>query len=176
LGSGIYGGIPSQPWAGAGNNAGELYATSIRQDLYPTDNTHLILARSTDSGANFTKVFEYMPDVKQDRPMFDIDRPATLGGTTGPLDGQIYLCFDNWGPAGAGYNGSYLEILNPDGTVASPEVQLSGTGTPPYRGAQFQPVAGLSDGQFFFVSNSITSGGATVNTTFHEFTGGGATR
>src|SRR5262249_1142901 len=35
LGSGIYGGIPSQPWAGAGNNAGELYATSIRQDLYP---------------------------------------------------------------------------------------------------------------------------------------------
>ena len=38
-GNGIYGGYPSEPWAGAGNTGGEFFASEIRQDLYPSDNT-----------------------------------------------------------------------------------------------------------------------------------------
>lgn len=172
-GVGIYGGYPSQPWSASGNTSGEFYASMIRQDLYPTDNTHTILARTINNGATFSKFFELDRTTKQDRAMFDIDRTTARGGTSGPYDGSIYLCFDDWGSAGAGYVGSFLESLAPGDTVPT-EVALSGTGVVPFRGAEFQPVAGLNDGQLFLVSNSITAGGATVSATFHELTADGA--
>ena len=174
-GSGIYGGYPGQPWAAAGNAAGEFYASMIRQDLYPTDNTHTIMARTADGGVTFSKYFEMQRTTKQDRAMFDIDRTTARGGTTGTYDGRIYLCFDDWGPAGTGYVGSLLEALAPGDTVPT-EVVCSGTGTVPFRGTQFQPVAGTNDGQCFLVSNSIAGGGATVFATFHELNDGGTTR
>ncbi len=173
VGSGIYAGLPSEPWMVAGNNNGEFYTSMVRQDLFPTDNTRMILARSTNNGLSFTKTFELPLTTKQDRPMFDIDRPTSLGGATGAHDGKLYMCYDNWGPAGSGYVGSYLEVIVAD-TVQS-EVALSGLGAPPFRGTQFQPVAGINDGQILMVSNSILNGGAVVSATFHELTNGGAT-
>ena len=107
--------------------------------------------------------------------MFDVDRPDSRGGETGPFDDRIYLCYDDWGPAGNGYAGSFLEVIG-DGDTVSSEVQLSGTGVVPFRGSQFQPVAGLHDGQMFLVSNSISNGGATVSATFHEMLYGGASQ
>ena len=105
--------------------------------------------------------------------MFDIDRPASLGGTSGVHDGKTYLSYDNWGLAGSSYIGSFLEVLVGDSVQS--ELPLSGTGATPFRGTQFQPVAGINDGQILMVSNSIANGGATVSATFHELTGGGAT-
>jgi len=55
----------------------------IRPDLFPTDNSHTILARSTNGGSSFSTFFEMDKTVKQDRAMFDIDRTAAQGGTTG---------------------------------------------------------------------------------------------
>ncbi len=173
VGSGIYAGLPAEPWMVAGNTNGEFYTSMVRQDLYPTDNTRMILARSTNNGLSFNKTFELPLTTKQDRPMFDIDRPASLGGASGAHDGKLYMCYDNWGPAGAGYVGSYLEVIVAD--TVQREVALSGTGAPPFRGTQFQPVAGINDGQILMVSNSILSGGAVVSATFHELNNGGAT-
>src|SRR5437867_2691925 len=51
-GSGIYGGYPHGPWSVAGNSSGEFFVSLAREDLYPTDDTHILLARSTDSGGS----------------------------------------------------------------------------------------------------------------------------
>ena len=171
VGTGIYAGYPSEPWVASGNTNGTFYAALVRQDLFPTDNTHTIVARTTNGGATWTKSFELNRTVQQDRPMFDIDRTTARGGTNGPFDGAMYLCYDDWGPAGAGYVGSNLEVLVAD--TISAEVPLSGTGTVPFRGTQFQPVSGLTDGQIFLVSNSLSNGGATVSATFHQLDAGG---
>jgi len=111
--------------------------------------------------------------VRQDRAMFDIDRTTARGGTSGIYDGQMFLCFDDWGPGGSSYTGSYLDVLSPAGAVLS-ELQLSGTGAVPFRGTQFQPVAGLNDGQIYFVSNQLINGGSSVAAQFHEFASAGA--
>jgi len=172
-GNGIYGGLPEQPWMVAGNAAGEFLTAMIRQDNYPSDNTHVILARSTDNGLTFSKRWEIMRDTKQDRPMFDVDRPASLGGATGTYDGKVWLCWDDWGASGAGFAASYFDVLSNDTLVS--EAPLSTPGSQ-FKGAKFQPVAGLSDGQVFLVSNSIANGGAAVYATFHELGQGGAVK
>lgn len=170
-GSGIYGGYPHTPWSGAGNDPNEFFVSLAREDLYPTDNTHTVLARSTDAGHTFSSFYEVPGNVRQDRPMFDVDRADARGGQTGPYDGKLYLCYDNWGSGGSGYAGSYLDVLAADGTLQS-EVPVSAPAL--FRGSQFQPVAGILDGQLYLVSTSLTNGGATVNATFHEFAGAGA--
>lgn len=173
-GSGVYAGYPFSPWAGAGNTPGEFFTSLIRHDLYPSDNTHAVLAHSTDGGHTFNPFYEVPRTVLQDRAMFDVDRSVTRGGTAGSHDGQVYLCFDDWGLGGGTYTGSWLEVLSAGGSLVS-EIQLSGTSTPAYQGAQFMPVAGTSDGQLFLVSSSTTNGGATANATFHEIDNGGST-
>ncbi len=174
-GSGVYAGYPYSPWAVAGNAPGEFFSSEIRHDLYPSDNTHVILAHSLDGGQTFTNAYEVPRTVLQDRAMFDVDRNQTRGGTSGVFDGRIYLTYDDWGLGGGTYSGSWLQILSP-GIVATDSVQLSGTGTPAYLGAQFQPVAGINDGQVFLASTSVSSTGSTCYATFHELTNGGATR
>jgi hypothetical protein len=175
LGVGVYQGTPFSPWCNAGNASGEFFATLIRHDLFPTDNSHLIISRTTNNGATFTKFFELTRDVFQDRVMVDIDRPATLGGATGANDGKLYVCYDDFGPAGSGYAGSYLRVLSSTGDSLS-EIQLSGNGTPPFRGNQFQPMSGgrqNADGHLYLVSSAVSGGGATQIANFHEITGAG---
>ncbi len=170
-GSGIFGGYPHTPWAAAGNNVNELFVSLEREDLYPTDNTHTLLTRSTNGGATFSTFYEVPRNVRQDRAMFDVDRPAARGATTGAHDGKVYLCFDDWGTGGSGYTGSYLDVLGTGGSLLS-EITLSAPGAS-FRGSQFQPVAGLEDGRIYLVSNSLANGGATVTATFHQIDGGG---
>jgi hypothetical protein len=172
-GATIYGGFPEQPWMVAGNAPGEFLTAMIRQDNFPSDNTHVILARSIDNGLTFTKRWEILRDTKQDRPMFDVDRPQSLGGTSGTWDGKMYLCWDDWGTSGSGYLASYFDVLSNDTLVSENALSTPGS---QFKGAKFQPVAGLQDGQVFLVSNSIANNGATVLATFHEITNGGATR
>lgn len=176
VGDGVYQGTPFSPWCNAGNAPNEFFATLIRHDLFPTDNSHVIVSHTTDGGTTFNKFYELKKDVFQDRVMVDIDRPASLGGATGTHDGKIYICYDDYGPAGSGYSGSYLRVLSPTGDSLT-EVQLSGTGTPPFRGNQFQPVAGgpqNGDGFIYLVSSATSGGGATQIAYFHTIGGGGA--
>jgi hypothetical protein len=112
-GTGIYAGYPHTPWAQPGNDDQEYYASLVREDLYPTDNTHTIIARSGDSGANFGVFYEIPNDVRQDRSMFDIDRTSGRGGTTGAHDGKLYVCYDDWGDGGPAYASSWLKVLTP---------------------------------------------------------------
>src|SRR5262245_61961929 len=48
-GVGIYGGVPFNPWCIAGNVAGTFYASMLRNDTFPSDNRHTILAFSSNS-------------------------------------------------------------------------------------------------------------------------------
>ena len=148
----------------AQNAPGNFLRVLIRRDLLPSDNAHAVIARSLDSGVSFTKWYEVTRDVFQDRAMIDIDRPTTRGGATGPYDGKVLLCYDDFSEGGGTYAGSYLRVLDADGAMVS-EVQMSGLGTPPFRGTQFQPVAGVNDGQFYLVSTRLADGGATRNAT-----------
>jgi hypothetical protein len=175
VGQGVYQGYPFGPWCVSGNAPGEFFTTLIRHDLFPTDNSHIVVSHSTDTGTSFTKFCEVPKDVFQDRSMMDIDRPAALGGTSGPHDGKLYLCYDDYGPAGSGYVGSFLRVMSPAGDSLI-EVQLSGTGAVPFRGNQFQPVAGgvtNPDGSVYFVSSAVSGGGATAIAYFHEIAGAG---
>jgi len=171
-GTGIYAGYPHTPWAQPGNDDQEYYASLVREDLYPTDNTHTIITRSGDSGANFGVFYEIPNDVRQDRSMFDIDRTSGRGGTTGAHDGKLYVCYDDWGDGGPAYASSWLKVLSPEGglLVATPLSTVA-----QFKGSQFQPVAGTLDGQLLLASMSLTNGGATVNATFFEAVNGGAT-
>jgi len=170
-GTGIYAGYPHTPWAQPGNDDQEYYASLVREYLYPTDNTHTIITRSVDSGANFGVFYEIPNDVRQDRTMFDIDRTVDRGGTTGAHDGKLYVCYDDWGDGGPAYASSWLKVLSTEGTllVATPISTVA-----QFRGSQFQPVAGTLDGQVLLASTSLTNGGATVNATFFEAINGGA--
>jgi hypothetical protein len=84
------------------------------------------------------------------------------------------LCYDDYGVGGGTYQGSYLRVIDTAGATLT-ETQVSGTGTPPSRGNQFQPVASVTDGGFYFVSAGFTSGGATRYANFHETLNAGGT-
>jgi len=182
-GIGIYGGVPFNPWCVSGNTAGTFYASMLRNDTFPSDNRHTILAYTNNSGVSFNKINEANIATAQDRAMFDIDRDAANGGTSGVHDGKVYLCYDDFGPGGSGFVGSNLRIMGWTGVStfdSLSQAQMSGSGTPPsppFRGNQFQPVAGTNDGQFFMVSTALAGSplGSTVNALFHELTNGGAT-
>jgi hypothetical protein len=174
-GTGIFVGYPFDPWCIGGNAPGEFYSSLERSDLLPSDDTHTIISRSSDNGVTLTRYYEVNKSVFQDRAMMDIDRPATRGGTTGPHDGKIYLCYDDLGSGATGYQGSYLEFIDTAGNKLS-EMQVSAVSgtTPPFRGGQFQPMAGTQDGQIYMVSIATASGGATIIARFHELLNGGA--
>ncbi len=173
-GAGTFTGYPYDPWSNAGNTAGEFFTTLIRNDASPTLNSHCVISRSTNDGANFSLFFERVKSVFQDREMVDIDKTGARGGGTGTThDGKVYLCYDDFGPGQSGYVGSFLQVLSSAGTALT-EIQVSGTGTPPFLGSQMQPVAGVTDGTVYLQSTAITINGATIFANFHEITAGGA--
>lgn len=173
-GGGTFTGYPFDPWANAGNTAGEFFSTLIRWDALATSNSHCIISRSTNNGASFSLFYEKVKAVGQDREMVDIDRTTALGGGTGTThDGKVYLCYDDWGAGFTTYVGSFLQVVSSAGAGLT-EVQVSGTGSPPFRGSQMQPVAGINDGQVYIMSAAQSGGGATIWVQIHEITNGGA--
>jgi hypothetical protein len=118
--------------------------------------------------------YEKVKAVGQDREMVDVDRTAARGGGVGTThDGKVYLCYDDWGAGFTTYVGSFLQVISSAGAGLT-EVQVSGTGTPPFRGSQMQPVAGINDGQVYVLSVGQSGGGATKWVHIHEITNGGA--
>jgi len=171
--TGSFTGYPFDPWANAGNAAGEFFSTLIRNNASPPTSiqTHSIISRSTNNGASFSLFFERTKNVFQDREMVDIDKTAARGGGSGSThDGKVFLCYDDWsaGPS-AVYTGSFLQIVSSVGSAIT-EIQLSGTGTPPFRGHKMQPLVGTTDGNVYILANSVSGGGATIFATFHEIT------
>lgn len=173
-GGGTFTGYPFDPWANPGNAAGEFFATEIRNDASATSNSHCIVSRSTDGGASFSLFFERSKAVFQDREMADVDKTTARGGGAGSThDGKVYLCYDDWGAGFSGYVGSFLQVLSSVGASLT-EIQVSGTGAPPFRGSQLQPVAGTTDGTVYVLGSAISGGGSTQFAYFHEITAGGA--
>ncbi len=173
-GAGTYTGYPYDPWANAGNTAGEFFSTQIRNDLTATNNSHCIISRSINSGASFTLFFERVKAVFQDREMVDVDKTAARGGTGGAHDGKVYLCYDDWGAGFSGYVGSFLQVVSSAGAPIA-ELQIADL-VGPFEGSQMQPVAGTLDGQVFIQSVAISGApsGATRHANFHEITNAGA--
>ena len=162
------------PWANAGNNADEFFATLIRKDP-ASDNAHVVIARSTDGGVTWPLFFERTKDVFQDREMVDIDRTDALGGgpwwPLDPADGKVYLAYDDRGVGGVGYVGSFLQVVSAAGTALT-ELTISTAAS--NNGSHLEPVAGVIDGQVYLMGVSQTSGGATTILDFHEVTWAGA--
>ena len=175
-GSGTFTGPPFDPWANHGNAAGVFFSTEIRRDAGVSGNAHVVVSRSTDSGASFSLFFEQAKAVFQDREMVDVDRTTARGGGSGTAhDDKLYLGYDDWGAGGAGYVGSFLQVVASAGSGLT-EIHVSGTGSPPFRGSQLQPVAGTTDGTLYMLSGGIggSPSGSTHFAFFHEVTNGGA--
>jgi len=170
-GGGTYTGSPFDPWANEGNAAGELFATLIRRDT-GSSNTHSVTARSTNGGVSWSLFFERSKNVFQDREMVDIDRTNFLGGGTGTThDGKVYLCYDDFGVNGAGYVGSFLQVVSSGGSALT-ELTISTLAS--FNGSKLQPVAGTTDGQVYLMGVGVSGGGATTHLMFHEVTGAGS--
>src|SRR5207244_1372981 len=138
-------GPPFDPWTHPGNAAGEFFSTEIRRDSGSSGNSHTVVSHSTDGGISFSLFFEEVKAVFQDREMFDVDRTSARGGGAGTThDGKVYLTYDDFGAGHTGYVGSFLQVIDTAGNPVI-ELQTSGTGSPPFRGSQMQPVAGVTD-------------------------------
>jgi hypothetical protein len=168
-GSGSYSYFPFDPWTGAGNSTNLFYASFLWWNT-AQNSQHLVLARSTDGAAAWTKIYEQTRDPTQDRDMFDIDRSALLGGGTGSAyDGTVYLDYDA-GDALGNYTASYMEAIPPSG--AKRELIVSGAVA--FHGGQVQPVAGIGDGQVFLMAKGVTLDGSQTALYIHVVSGGGA--
>ncbi|OGC76798.1 MAG: hypothetical protein A2145_04540 [candidate division Zixibacteria bacterium RBG_16_40_9] len=175
VGGGTYTDYPFDPWANPGNASSEFYSTQIRNDA-ASANSHSVVSRSIDGGASFSLFFERVKAVFQDREMADIDRTSARGGGAGSThDGKVYLCYDDWGAGFSGYVGSFLQAVSSAGAPLT-EIQISGTGAPPFRGSQMQPVPGITDGTVYVMASAIggVPSGRTIFAYFHEITGAGA--
>ncbi len=179
-GSGVFTGFTFDPWVVRGNAAGEFLVEQMRfppSDPFVIESSHVLISRSTDGGASFSLFFEKMKNVFQDKPAIDIDRTTVRGGGTGSThDAKVYLGYDDDGPATSpGYKGSFLQVVSAAG-AAEIEIQISGTGTPPFRGRFLQPMAGTTDGAVYVKGHGFLSGyfGGSVRAYFHEITNGGA--
>lgn len=172
-GSGTYTGAPFDPWAVPGNAPGEIFGCLIRRST-TSGNAHCVVGRSINSGATWTKFFEEQKEVFQDRQMFDLDRSESRGGGAGSThDGKVYLFYDDFGPSNAGYVESVLQVVDAAGG-AGLETAVSTLGG--FIGNKWQPLAGVTDGQFYAFSVTYGGLGGDINVIrFHEFTDGGGT-
>lgn len=178
-GAGIFTGWTADPWTNAGNAAGEFFSTRLKVTSgfpppppFNFDSVHCIVARSTDGGASFSLFFEKFKAIFQDKEAVDIDKTTARGGGAGIThDGKVYLGYDDDGLApNFSYRGSFLQVISSAG-VADTEIQISGTGSPPFRGRYLQPVAGITDGTVYVKGHNF---GSTIPAIFHEITNGGA--
>ncbi len=163
------------PWVNAGNAGGEFFGTLIRYSLsFPIrDSAHTNVFHSANGGANFSLFFEKFGQGFQDKEALDIDKTTARGGGTGSAhDGKLYLGYDDHGAfPNPSYKGGFLQVVSAAG-AAETEIQISGTGTPPFRGQFLQPVAGITDGSVYVKGCSF--GSSTTTFYFHEITNGGA--
>jgi hypothetical protein len=167
-----YDDYPWGPWGVVGNLSGEFFS-SMSWVNASAINSHIVVARSDDNGANWTKFYEKNKTVLQDHPTFDLDRTTALGGGSGAIhDGKLYLCYDDFGAGGASYIASYMQLISPTG-VGMTELLVSSLSNP--RGAKVQPVAGVEDGQVYLVSHSFTPPGTIWMARFHVLSNGGTT-
>ncbi len=173
-GSGNYNGYTYDPWAAPGNSDSVLFASLIRTDSVtgPT-NARVVVARSTDGGASWPRFYEETRSGMHDREMFDVDRPAALGGGSGTgNDGKVYLCYDVWDAAGD-YVGSFFQPISPAGKALA-ATQISDATEAGFDGSRFQPVAGVADGQVYLMGNAVSTDGTVAFIVVHEMTGGGS--
>jgi len=170
-GAGTFSGQPFDPWAEAGNVAGDLFTSFIRRDTASPSN-HVVLARGRGGLASWSRFFEATRDVAQDRAMFDIDRTASQGGGAGSdHDGKIYLTYDGFDPLTGDYIASYLQVVSPSG---APVVEVQTSSPRGFNGYEMQPVAGTTDGQVYLMALGFSPDGATTYLIFHEVDGAGA--
>lgn len=164
-GSGSYTGHPFDPWAVTGNFPGELYTSFVRADT-TSKRGHVVLAKGAVSPYVFSKFYEAMDDVAQDRPMFDIDRPTGFGGGGDFYhDGKIYLTYDEVDPVTEAYLGSFLDVISPSGLPLA-KIQTSSPSI--FVGAAMQPVAGTVDGRLYLMAQAINMDGTSTYLVFHE--------
>lgn len=173
-GSGPFSGFAYDPWAVSGNGNGVLFTGLIRTDsVQNSAESRVVVARSTDGGASWPRLFTPARSGMHDRQMFDVDRTAALGGGSGTAhDGKLYLCYDIF-DAGGSYVGSFFQPVSPAGAGLS-EVQLSDTTQAGFHGFEFQPVAGVADGQVYLMANAPSLDGSTAYVLIHEMNGGGS--
>lgn len=171
-GGGTFTGYPFDPWANAGNTAGEFFSTQIRNDTFATGNSHCIISRSSNGGGSFSLFFEEVKAVFQDREMVDIDRTAARGGGSGTThDKKVYLCYDDWGSGSPVYTASLLQVVDSLGSdVAEDTVSTAAS----FKGSQMQPVADTGDGRLYIQATAISGGGATIVARFHSVVNAGA--
>lgn len=149
-GAGTINGQAFNPWAAPGNTTRELFTSLVRRDTATGSVvTHMILARSTNGGSTWSRLFEVNKQLVQDRGMFDVDRTMARGGGVGTShDGELYLAYDGYDTTPQkNYVGSYLQVVSPAGNALG-EI----TTTLPFfigvsHGSQMQPVAATVDGQ-----------------------------
>jgi hypothetical protein len=173
-GSGNYSGYTYDPWAAPGNSNSVLFASLIRTDSVndPT-NARVVVARSTDGGASWPRFYEATRSGMHDREMFDVDRPAALGGGSGTgNDGRVYLCYDVFDDMGL-YSGSFFQPISPAGAALS-ATQISDATQAGFDGSRFQPVAGIADGQAYLLGEGVSTDGTVAFIVVHEATGGGS--
>jgi hypothetical protein len=164
-GSGSYTGYPFDPWAATGNFPGELYTSFVRTDT-TSKRGHVVLARGAVAPFVWSKFYEAMDDVAQDRPMFDIDRTMGFGGGFDfQHDGKIYLTYDEVDPVTEAYLGSFLDVISPSG---APLARIPTSSPSAFVGAAMQPVAGTVDGRLYLMSQAINMDGTTTYLLFHE--------
>ncbi len=160
------------PWANAGNSAGEFFATFQQWDT-TFIGKHILIARSVDGGDSFSLFFDKFTGDRLDRDMVDIDRDSARGGTADSThNSKVYFCYDRLVPITNFRLGSYLQVVSSSGTPLT-EVQVSGTGSPPFRGVWMQPVAGITDGEVY-VKSATGYASATTTVFFHKITNAGA--
>jgi len=173
-GTGTFSGYAYDPWAVPGDGNGVLFTTLIRTDsVLNSTEARVVVARSTDGGASWPRWFTAVRSGMHDRQMFDVDRTAALGGGSGSVhDGKVFLCYDVF-DAGGSYIGSFFQPVSSAGGALG-EVQLSDTTQAGFHGFEFQPVAGVADGQVYLMANAVSVDGATAYVIIHEMTGGGS--
>jgi hypothetical protein len=164
-GSGSFTGYPFDPWAASGNFPGELYASFVRTDTN-SKLGHVVLAKGAVAPFVWSKFYEAVDDVAQDRPMFDIDRAEWFGGGGNFLhDGKIYLTYDEVDSVTEEFLGSFLEVISPSG---APLAKIQTSSPSAFVGAAMQPVAGTVDGRLYLMAQAINMDGTTTYLVFHE--------
>src|SRR2546425_481839 len=173
-GTGTFSGYAYDPWAVPGNGNGVLLTSLIRTDsVVNSSEARVVIARSTDGGVSWQRFFTPTRSGMHDRQMLDVDRTTALGGGSGAAhDGTIYVCYDVFDAAGS-FIGSFFQPLSPAGAALS-EVQLSDATQAGFDGFEFQPVAGIADGQAYLLANALSADGTTAFVLIHEMTGGGS--
>jgi hypothetical protein len=172
-GSGVFTNYPFDPWASPGNTTGELFTSFLRFNATtPPTTARMVVGRSTDGGVSWSRFYEAVKSVDQDRDMFDIDRTSAQGGGSGTAhDGTLYLTFDGFDSHGA-YVASYLHVVSPAGALLR-EVTTSNPNQ--FHGSEMQPVPGINDGQVYLMSVSSNQTGDQLQLSFHEVNGAGTT-